>query len=160
MPEISLLDDVILTIFRVNARLLEKGDQLVMPLNLTSARWQVIGAVELAQKPISAPQIAEFMGMSRQGVQKQLNKLLEEGYFESIHNPRHERSPLYTITKRGSDVLNETRELHQAWERSIGKNLSTEDLKKTLQVLQTLFRDLAQPVPTIDQINAENKNHE
>ena len=157
MTELSLFDDMILSIFRLNARLLEKGDELVMPLNLTSARWQVIGAIELAQKPISAPQIAEFMGMSRQGVQKQLNKLTEEGIFESVHNPRHERSPLYTLTKLGTNILNETRELHSVWSQMLKANLSTEDLQTTLKVIQTLYKQLDQPVPTLDQIHPESK---
>ena len=38
-PEAVILTEIMLTVFRVNGRLLEKGDQLVEPLNLTSARW-------------------------------------------------------------------------------------------------------------------------
>ena len=59
--KVSILTNIMLAIFRVNGRLLEKGDQMVEPLNLTSARWQVLGAVALAGKPLSAPQIAHAM---------------------------------------------------------------------------------------------------
>ena len=58
----NALTDIILAVFRVNGRLLAKGDELVGPLNLTSARWQVLGAVALAVRPTSAPQIAEPWG--------------------------------------------------------------------------------------------------
>ena len=104
-PEAVILTEIMLTVFRVNGRLLEKGDQLVEPLNLTSARWQVLGAVALAGKPLSAPQIAEAMGMTRQGAQKQLNVLEQFGFFERSSNPRHQRSPLYDLTELGLSLI-------------------------------------------------------
>ncbi|MBU2805784.1 MarR family transcriptional regulator [Acidithiobacillus ferridurans] len=61
------MTEIMLAVFRLQGRLLKKGDELVKPLNLTSAKWQVVGAVALAGKPLSAPQIAEAMGITRQG---------------------------------------------------------------------------------------------
>ena len=48
----AVFTEIMLAVFRVNGRLLEKGDQLVLPLSLTSARWQVLGAVALAGDPV------------------------------------------------------------------------------------------------------------
>ena len=113
-PAAALLTEIMLAIFRVNGRLLERGDQLVEPLNLSSARWQVLGAVALAGKPLSAPQIAEAMGITRQGAQKQLNKLALDGFFEQCLNPRHQRSPLYALTELGSRAFAEAMALEAA----------------------------------------------
>jgi hypothetical protein len=55
----------------VNGQLLAAGDRLVEDLNLTSARWQMLGAIALADSPHTAPQLAARMGVSRQGAQKQ-----------------------------------------------------------------------------------------
>lgn len=146
-PEAAILTDIMLTVFRVNGRLLEKGDQLVEPLNLTSARWQVMGAVALAGKPLSTPQIAEAMGITRQGAQKQLNMLEEGGLVEQRPNPRHERSPLYALTKLGNRTFTEAMTLETAWANALVVGLSLQNLKKTLQTLNTVYKRLDSPVP-------------
>jgi len=143
----AILTDIMLTVFRVNGRLLEKGDELVKPLNLTSARWQVLGAVAQAGKPLSAPQIAEAMGITRQGAQKQLNRLAEEGFFKQNLNPRHERSPLYSLTELGNRTISETMTLQKIWASSLVLNLSLQDLETTRQILNDVFERLDSPVP-------------
>ncbi len=72
----NLLTDVILAVFRANGRVLSSGDTLVALLGLTSARWQVLGAVGGSDLPLSAPQIASTMGVTRQGAQKQIHRLV------------------------------------------------------------------------------------
>lgn len=144
----AILTDLMLTIFRVNGRLLEKGDQLVAPLHLTSARWQVLGAVGMAGKPLSAPQIAEAMGITRQGAQKQINKLQEEGLLEQLPNPRHERSPLYVLTNKGNRAMDATMSLQAAWANDLSAGLTLQNLKIALETLNKLFELLDSPVPT------------
>lgn len=143
----TILTDIMLAVFRVNGRLLEKGDKLVEPLNLTSARWQVLGAVALAGKPLSAPQIAEAMGITRQGVQKQLNKLEEDGFFERRYNPRHERSSLYALTELGSRTFAKAMALEESWAIGLAAGLPSSDLRKTLRTLNALDERLGAPVP-------------
>lgn len=146
-PEAAILTDIMLAVFRVNGRLLEKGDQLVGSLNLTSARWQVLGPVALAGRPLSAPQIAEVMGITRQGAQKQLNKLEEEGFLEQCPNPRHERSPLYALTGLGNRTISETMALQKIWANGLVAGLPLQELKKTLQTLNSIYERLDSPVP-------------
>jgi DNA-binding MarR family transcriptional regulator len=146
-PEAVILTEIMLTVFRVNGRLLEKGDQLVEPLNLTSARWQVLGAVALAEKPLSAPQIAEAMGITRQGAQKQLNKLEEDGFFEQSLNPRHQRSPLYALTELGNCTFAKVMTLEAIWANGLVAGLPLQDLRKTLQTLNSIYKRLDSPVP-------------
>jgi DNA-binding MarR family transcriptional regulator len=144
----ATLTDIMLTIFRVNGRLLEKGDQLVAPLNLTSARWQVLGAVAMAGKPLTAPQVAEAMGVTRQGAQKQLNKLEEEDFLEMLPNPRHERSPLFALTDKGNRTIDATMSLQMAWANGLSANLSLQNLRSTQETLNAVYEQLDSPVPT------------
>lgn len=144
----AILTDIMLTVFRVNGRLLEKGDQLVAPLALTSARWQVLGAVAMAGKPLSAPQVAEAMGISRQGAQKQLNKLQEEGLLAQLPNPRHERSPLFVLASKGNRAMDATMALQKAWATSLSASLALQDLRNALHTLNRMYELLDSPVPT------------
>jgi hypothetical protein len=45
------LTELILTMFRANNLTLAWGDRLVSPLGLTSARWQILGAIVQAGRP-------------------------------------------------------------------------------------------------------------
>ena len=62
------MTDLILDLFRLNGRLLAAGDRLVAGLGLTSARWQVLGAIALADRPQPVAWLARDMGVYRQGV--------------------------------------------------------------------------------------------
>lgn len=99
------ISDIVLSIFRLNGLLLTWGDHFVSSEGLTSARWQVLGALGLADIPMTAPQIAERMGVTRQGVQKQLNLLLADGCIEKRPNRMHKRSPLYVLTDKGNALF-------------------------------------------------------
>jgi DNA-binding MarR family transcriptional regulator len=99
--DVQAFTDLTLTVFRLNGTLLQWGDDLVAPLGLTSARWQMLGALALAGAPLTAPQVGEAMGVTRQGAQKQLALLIAQGLVESRPNPAHRRSPLHVLTPRG-----------------------------------------------------------
>lgn len=139
-----LLTDVILAVFQVNGNLLEAGDRLVAPLGLTSARWQVIGAIALAGTPLTAPQIGAAMGITRQGVQKQLNALLSEGLIEKQTNPKHERSVLYALSKEGKKAYSEAEKLQAGWAADLVKGISADDLKVTRRILEILSKKLSE----------------
>lgn len=142
------LTGIMLSVFRVNARLLEKGDELVAPLQLTSARWQVLGAIALADGPLTAPQIASAMGVTRQGVQKQLNLAMQEGWIQPDENPRHERSPLYALTRAGRRVYDAAMTLEQNWSEALSVGLDAGELAVALRVLKALEERLAAtPLP-------------
>ncbi len=64
---------MILETFRFNGRLLAAGDRLTKELDLSSALWQVLGAIDEAPLPVA--QIARNMGLTRQSVRRMANVL-------------------------------------------------------------------------------------
>ena len=64
----AALTEVILTTFRLNARLMEAAQELGANGGLTASWWQVLGGV--LDQPRSVAGIARRMGMTRQGVQR------------------------------------------------------------------------------------------
>ncbi|HEU4740990.1 MAG TPA: helix-turn-helix domain-containing protein, partial [Meiothermus sp.] len=77
--------ELALEVFRLNGLLLEAGDELTRPVGQTSARWQVLGVVE--HGPVTVPQVARVMGLTRQGVQRTADLLEEDGLIEYVENP-------------------------------------------------------------------------
>ena len=140
---IDAVTEIILSVFRLNAKLLEQGDRLVQPLSLTSARWQVLGAIAMAGEPQTAPQIAAAMGVTRQGVQKQLNLAVAEGLIESHPNPRHQRSPLLALSAKGQAAYDDAMALQRVWAKSLGQGLPLSELQSAKQVLAALEQHLS-----------------
>ena len=132
------ITEIILSIFRLNGRILEWGDDLSSEFGLTSARWQALGAISLANAPQSVPDIADRMGVTRQATQKQINLLEREGLVEKRANPRHRRSPHYLLTEAGENAYGRVSEKYQAWTREAATDVPAGVLDGTLAGLNFL----------------------
>ena len=129
------LTATILAIFRANGQLLDWGDRFVAPYDLTSTRWQMLGALGMAGRPQTAPQIAAAMGVTRQGAQKQLNLLFEAGLIEKLPNPAHLRSPLYRLTATGQALSQQVDERWRAHADALAAHFTDEQLDTARWVL-------------------------
>lgn len=136
------VSNLALAVFRMNGALLHWGDRLVEPLGLTSARWQMLGAIALADTPLTAPQVGEVMGVTRQGAQKQLNLLLEQGMLESRPNPAHKRSPLYSLTQRGRVLYERVDALWSVQAARLAVLIPTAQVQTATQTLTAILRHL------------------
>lgn len=137
------VSDLTLQIFQLNSQLLAWGDRFVAPDGLTSARWQMLGAIALAGAPQTAPQIAARMGTTRQGAQKQIRLLLEDGLLAAHENAAHMRSPLYGLTPQGAAVYERVRARWQAQAAAWGAELSVRDWQAAARVLRHLSAEIA-----------------
>jgi DNA-binding MarR family transcriptional regulator len=134
--------DVILGIFRTNGLLLGAGDKLSGEEGLTSARWQVLGAIALAERPLTVPQIARRMGLTRQSVHATVNRLVASALVELAPNADHRRSPLVRLTDEGWAKYR-AMDRHQAvWVNGLAEDLPRADLEATARVLEELVRKL------------------
>src|SRR5260221_10621052 len=87
VPRTHALTELMLEVFRLNGRLLASGDRLVAALGLTSARWQVLGAISLGGNRLPVAHIARNMGLTRQAVQRVVNELAAAGLVDFPPNP-------------------------------------------------------------------------
>jgi DNA-binding MarR family transcriptional regulator len=134
------LTTVALSIFRLNGLLMEWGDRFSEPHRLTSARWQVLGAISLAAQAPTVPQIAASMGLTRQGVQKQIDLLVGEGLVHAAANPAHKRSPLYALTRQGAKVYQQLDARWNAHVQALSSDFTASDIDATLRVLTAMSR--------------------
>lgn len=137
------ISDLSVQIFQLSSQLLAWGDRFVAPDGLTSARWQMLGAIALAGAPQTAPQVAARMGTTRQGAQKQINLLLADGLLAAQDNAAHARSPLYSLTERGGAVYERVHARWQAQAAAWGAGLTARELVTAARVLQHLSDEIA-----------------
>jgi len=129
---------VVLEIFRVNGLVLADGNRLAVAEGLTAARWQVLGAVALAGRPLTVPQIARRMGLTRQAVQESVNRLLAEALVEARDNLDHRRSPLIGLTELGSQKYTAIDQRQSRWINQLAAGLQITDLAAAARVLRDL----------------------
>ena len=141
-PKGKAATDVILRTFRANGLFLAAGDLLTAEEGLTAARWQVLGAVVVAGRPLTVPQIARRMGLTRQAVQASVNRLLTEGLIEAGENPDHRRSPLIRMTELGSTKYAAIQKRQVTWINKLAAGLKRSELATTARVLQELSNRL------------------
>jgi DNA-binding MarR family transcriptional regulator len=133
---------LILEVFRLNGRLLTAGDRLVAGLGLTSARWQVLGAVALSTSPAPIARLARSMGVNRQGVQRIANELAEEGFIGFQDNPHHSRAKLVVLTGKGERAYAEAAALQVPWISALSEGLDAEAMVTAHGLLERLRRRL------------------
>jgi DNA-binding MarR family transcriptional regulator len=138
---------VILSTFRANGLLLAAGDQLAGEEGLTSARWQVLGAIALARRPLTVPQIARRMGLARQSVHTTVNRLLAAGLVELAPNADHRRSQLVRLTELGQARYEAIDRKQAVWINQLADGLHSSDLEATARTLNELCTRLEADVP-------------
>jgi len=134
----AVVTDLILETFRLNGRLIEAGDELVRPLELTSARWQVLGAMDRYAVPLPVASIARNMGLSRQAVQRLARELEKDGLVRFARNPHHERARLVMMTEKGQAAFAAAMAKQAPWAEALTEDLSPEMLSEALAVLRAL----------------------
>jgi DNA-binding MarR family transcriptional regulator len=136
------LSGLFLDIFRANGRLIAAGDQLVSPLGLTSARWQVLGAVAMSSAPQPVAHLAGDMGLARQGVQRIVNELAEQGLLAFEDNPRHRRAKLVKLTASGKAVMAAAAKVQRPWVDDLAADLDASKIAIAAEVLKALWNRL------------------
>jgi DNA-binding MarR family transcriptional regulator len=93
------LTQAIIATFRLNGRLMDIAQRLAHAGDLTATEWRVLGGV--LDEPHSVAEIGRLMGMTRQGVQRVADQLVDRCLAEYRPNPAHRRAKLLACTQAG-----------------------------------------------------------
>ncbi len=116
---------------------METAQGLAAEGGLTSARWQVIGGV--LDEPRTVADVARLMGMTRQGVQRIANLLVDEGLAEYRPNPAHKRASLLACTEAGYWAVRRISVAQHPWANQLGDAVGVEELSAALQTMERLI---------------------
>jgi DNA-binding MarR family transcriptional regulator len=144
----ALLTDIIIATFQLNGRLMEVAQQLAADGGLTAAWWQVLGGV--LDEPRSVAEIGRRMGMTRQGVQRVADLLVEHGLAEYRPNPAHRRAKLLACTDAGYWAIRRITLVQHPWANRVGAELGTDELRSALAATHRLLAALEAGQPTPD----------
>lgn len=155
-PVSKIFSELIIEIFRLNRKVLDAGDQLTQNVGLSSARWQVLGVVE--HGPVTVPNVAREMGLTRQAIQQIADILVSEGFINYQENPHHRRAKLLVITSKGRSALDEVQRRHAIWANEITCHLSLDGLAQTLENLKTISQFIDGSFPALETYSRMNRS--
>jgi len=92
--------------------------------------------------PLTVPQIAQIRPTSRQRMQRLADELAAEGLVEFIDNPKHRRSKLVRLTRKGNARYRELSARFLAIASTMGADLSELDIRKTTDLLRLLSDEI------------------
>lgn len=137
--------DVIIATFRLNGRLMDIAQRRARAGGITATQWQVIGGILV--EPHSVAEIGRLMGMTRQGVQRTANQLVEQGLAEYRPNPAHRRAKLLACTDAGYWAIRQITLVQRPWADQIGAKIGVTELQETLTTMQHLIAELEAEEP-------------
>jgi len=88
--------------------------------------------------PLTVPQIAQMRPTSRQRMQRLADELAAEGLVEFIDNPRHRRSKLVRLTRKGHTRYLELNARFLAVASTMGAGLGEADIRNTTEIVRRL----------------------
>jgi DNA-binding MarR family transcriptional regulator len=133
-PKGRLFSEILTEVFRLRARLVESAEDISARAGLTSARWQILGAIEHAAATVA--HVARNLGLTRQGVQETADAMARDGLIEFTENPDHKRARLMVPTTKARKALDLLRPRQAQFASLMGGGHSLEELQTTLGVLR------------------------
>lgn len=140
----DILTELALEVFRLNSALIALGDAIAADLGLSSARWQVMGAITLAGRPQPVAQIARRMGLTRQAVQRVVNDLTASGLVVLQDNPAHRRAKCVALTAKGRDAYQAAASRWTPLARTLAAPHAPRALTDAARLARRLRTDIAQ----------------
>jgi DNA-binding MarR family transcriptional regulator len=92
--------------------------------------------------PLTVPQIAQMRPTSRQRMQRLSDELAAEGLVDFIDNPKHRRSNLVQLTRKGEARYSELNARLLEIASTMGGALSEADVRKTSENVRQLSDDV------------------
>ena len=122
-------------LFRAMAQL---ADRYLRAHGLSAADRAVLEFLH-PENELSVPEIATRYQVSRQHVQVTVNALLEDGFLGSRPNPRHKRSPLFTLTRVGRELFSKIRTAEAELLDALFADIPNADIENTRQTLEAMY---------------------
>jgi DNA-binding MarR family transcriptional regulator len=117
----------VVQVMQLNGLLLAAGDALAAPAGQTSARWQILAAVEGA--PRSVADIARLMNLARQSVQRIADLLVGDGLACYEDNPAHARAKHLCLSASGRHTLARIQDAQRQWANGLAAELDVDQLR-------------------------------
>lgn len=128
---IQLIDEIM----RGHGRLVELAETFSAPGDPIGLERTVLTSVVNAPIPPTVPQIGRSLGYPRQTIQRQADKLVQEGHLGWSENPHHKKARCLTSTITGQRAHQRAEANSQHWAKQFASEMAGAELEKTIATL-------------------------
>jgi DNA-binding MarR family transcriptional regulator len=127
-------------IYTVSAIMRKASDRALAPMGLSVAQAPVLVVLREARRPMMITEIARNLHLETPSVTTMVDRLSERGLVERVKDPKDRRKALVSLTRKGKNLVESTREPGRQLEEEMFGALNTKE-RETLRVLLRKFRD-------------------
>lgn len=109
-----------------------------------NSELHIIAAVGDIEQP-NVTSLAEYMGMTRGGICKNIKKLTEAGLLSAYQKEGNAKNIYYFLTEAGRDVYEKHAETHEAWiarDRAFMEGFSEDQLSRVTDFMMKYIRHI------------------
>ena len=132
---------ILTAINRANAVVKKHYSQNRADIDMTSARWNVLSAVDTLTHP-TISSVSRAIKSSRQNIAIIVTSMVEEDLLELKNNPEHKKSKILSITERGSRKLQRSTVQRDDICIELCDDFDLGELQTTRTILQRLYNRL------------------
>jgi DNA-binding MarR family transcriptional regulator len=132
--------DLILEVAQFFFRIRALGQKAGFMTSWGAGAFGFIRSLALAG-PLTVPEIAKMRPTSRQRMQRLADELATEGLVEFIDNPRHRRSKLVRLTRKGNRHYRRLNAQLLKIASMMGADLIEVDIRKSIEIVRRLSNE-------------------
>jgi DNA-binding MarR family transcriptional regulator len=130
--------ELLFSMLRLNKTLTDGLDIVFSNIDLLGTQWRVLRLIGASADGLPVPHIARKLGMTRQGVQRLVDRMQGLGFIAFGDNEHHSKSPRAVLTRKGREAFREGRTIEADLGRRMMNVLSDEEVRSTGRVLDKL----------------------
>ncbi len=136
-PTADAFSALVVQVLQTAGALETAGNDLARPAGQSTARWQVLAAVE--EQPATVAAVARVLALARQSVQRVADSLAADGLVRYVDNPAHQRAKLLELTHSGAQTLRAIQTRQAQWAERCAAGLDPATLEVARRTLQEVL---------------------
>jgi DNA-binding MarR family transcriptional regulator len=138
----NAVTDLIRAVMRMNATVQKSGTRLMRGTGMTTARWQTLSELCALEKPVSVSELARYMGLTRQAVQRLVDGMASDGLLELSANSGNARAIHLHLTEAGKAAYEAALERKWSWTNTIAEGLEAEQIACAVGLLKAVTQKM------------------
>ena len=109
---------------------------------VTNARWQTLSELFALEKRVTVSELARYMGLTRQAVQRLADDMANDGLIEFADNPGDARAMHLLLTEAGKAVYDDALEREWQWTNAIAEDFDAEQIASAVALLEAITQKM------------------
>ena len=141
-PASNAVTDLIRTVLRMNTTVQKSGTRLMRGTGITNARWQTLSELFALEQRVTVSELARYMGLTRQAVQRLADDMVSDGLLEFAANPGNARAMHLCLTEAGKAVYDDALEREWQWTNAISEGFDVENITHSVALLDAITQKM------------------